>query len=205
MIAFSGATRDEVVNPGEEASVRTPELYDPATGTWTELAAGSRDRTYHNTAVLLADGRILVGGHSPIPSGYTYHQQKPAELGLANNFKDPSFEVFEPPYLFRGPRPDIRYAPSRIAWGSTFPVLVDDPADVDSIVLISLPSQTHIVDSDLRSLKLDFQRVKSLYACDPQKASWWKYEPKKFTAAEYDQLANHAAGLSGGYSRTATR
>jgi hypothetical protein len=159
VIAFSGATRDEVVSPGDEAPVRVPELYDPRTDSWTELDAGSRDRTYHNTAVLLADGRILVGGHSPIPHRYTYHQQQNPLLGLANNFKDPSFEVFEPPYLFRGRRPDITYAPSRIAWGSRFRVDVDDAASIESVVLISLPTQTHVVDADLRSLRLSFQRI----------------------------------------------
>ena len=38
------------------------ELWDPRTGTWTELAPSSRDRVYHNTAMLLPDGRVLVGG-----------------------------------------------------------------------------------------------------------------------------------------------
>lgn len=157
VLAFSGANRDEVVEPGNEAPVHTAEIYNPATDSWTALAPGRRDRTYHNTAVLLADGRVLVGGHSPIPYNYTFHQQQNPALGLANNFKDPSFEVFEPPYLFRGARPDISYAPSRIAWGSQFPVAVDNAQSIESVVLISLPTLTHVVDPDLRSLKLNFQ------------------------------------------------
>ena len=44
-------------------------MFDPETQTWTELAEQAKGRTYHNTAVLLADGRVLVGGHTPIATG----------------------------------------------------------------------------------------------------------------------------------------
>ena len=41
------------------SSTRRPE-------TWRTDAEGKRLRTYHNTAVLLPDGRVLVGGHAPL-------------------------------------------------------------------------------------------------------------------------------------------
>src|SRR5206468_10919262 len=69
VMAFSGANRDEVVSPGSGNAVRQAELYDPKTGQWTPMASAHHGRTYHNTAALLPDGRVLVGGHAPIPNG----------------------------------------------------------------------------------------------------------------------------------------
>ena len=38
------------------------ELWDPATGAWTTMASLTRTRTYHSTALLLPDGRVLSAG-----------------------------------------------------------------------------------------------------------------------------------------------
>ena len=66
VMVFSGGNRDGVVAPGLEGPIRTAERFDPDTGTWTEMATGHRARTYHNTAVLMEDGRVMIAGHSPI-------------------------------------------------------------------------------------------------------------------------------------------
>ena len=151
----SGGDKDEVLTPGFELPVRTPELYNPTTGTWTAMAASARDRTYHNSAILLPDGRVLVGGHSPIWTGYgATHDAIPGVT--ANNDKDPSFEVFSPPYLFKGPRPAISSAQSGIAWGSSFTIGTPTPGDIGSVVLSRLPSAQHITDSDTRTIRLSF-------------------------------------------------
>lgn len=158
--AFSGADKDEVVSPGFERPVREAEQYDPATGTWTRLAPGGRDRTYHNTAVLLPDMRVLVGGHSPIVAGYGSHSDVAPGV-TANNDKDASLELYSPPYLFRGDRPHITSAPAGIAWGSTFDIGIGDtPADqIDSVMLMRLPALTHIVDGNQRTLKLHKEAI----------------------------------------------
>jgi hypothetical protein len=72
--------------------VLTPEIYNPATGTWTELAAQTAPRMYHSTALLLPDGRVLSAGQSS---------------GQYEN----TGEIFSPPYLFMGARPVISSAP----------------------------------------------------------------------------------------------
>ncbi|MDQ6746650.1 MAG: hypothetical protein M3010_00885, partial [Candidatus Dormibacteraeota bacterium] len=50
---FSGANRDEVIDPGNEQPVRTAEWYTPWDRQFHALSDGARDRTYHNTAILL--------------------------------------------------------------------------------------------------------------------------------------------------------
>jgi Galactose oxidase-like, Early set domain len=158
VLALNGADKDEVIDPGSEAPIRTPELYDPATNTWTDMAPESRDRTYHNSAILLPDGRVLSGGHSPIPASYGAHHTLMPGI-TASNDKDPSFQIWSPPYLFYGPRPKITHAPHGVAWGSTFTINVDDPATIGSVVAMRTPSQQHVNDSDTRTLNLPFRQT----------------------------------------------
>ena len=157
VLALNGADKDEVVDPGSGSPIRTPELYDPATNTWTDVAPESRDRTYHNAAILLPDGRVLSGGHTPIPASYGAHHTLVPGV-TSNNDKDPSFQVWSPPYLFYGPRPRITHAPNAVAWGSTFTVDVDDPSSIRTIVAMRTPSTQHVIDSGTRTLELSFQR-----------------------------------------------
>ena len=109
ILAVGGADKDEVIDPGMEVAINAAELYDPTTGEWTEMASHARDRTYHNSALLLPDMRVLLGGHVPIAADYG---GAPQDQGgpFANNDNDPSFEVWSPPYLFRGERPSITRA-----------------------------------------------------------------------------------------------
>jgi len=158
VLAFSGANRDEVLLPGTGTPVTTPELFDPATGTWRALADQSHSRTYHNTAVLLPDGRVLLGGHAPISTAYSFDVSLP---GLSpNEGRDPSFEIYEPPYLFKGDRPSIVTAPDSIANGSTFAVTLGSDAQAEaaqragSVVVVRNTAMTHLVDGDQRTVEL---------------------------------------------------
>lgn len=154
-IAFSGANRDEVVGAGSGFPVHQAELFDPATGTWTRLASGVDDRTYHNTAVLLPTGQVLVGGHSPISTFYGYDQTLPG--GFSNNWRDPSFELYNPPYLYWGvPRPTVTLTQSLLHYGESAVLGVGsaDPGDIASVVLVRNPALTHLVDGDQREVVL---------------------------------------------------
>jgi Domain of unknown function (DUF1929) len=154
VLAFNGSDRDEVAGPGVEIAVQKTELYDPATAKWTTLASSHQPRTYHNTAVLLPDGRVLVGGHAPISTLYLNDTTIPG--GFApHDGRDPSFEIYSPPYLFHGARPKIEDAPDRIRYGSEIDVQVDGAAsDIASVVLVRNPSVTHLVDADQRNVVL---------------------------------------------------
>lgn len=146
VLLMNGGDVDDTWDPGATAAVRTPELYDPTTNTWRELAAGGRDRVYHSSAVLLPDGRVLVGGHAPHPAHYTRHDNP---LTRSNNFKDATFEIFEPPYLFRGDRPVIG------SFDVSPDAVVLDASGASEVVLVRMGAVTHGQDSDMRAVVLE--------------------------------------------------
>ena len=151
VMVFSGSNVDEVVTPGVGVPVMQDEMFDPATETWTRMATQNDPRTYHNTALLQQDGSVLVGGHAPINTLYLYAINLP---GLSPNFgRDPSFEVYYPPYMFR-PRPTITAAPATIAPGQSFSVLTPQAGSIASAVLMRRTALTHDVDGDQRSVVL---------------------------------------------------
>jgi hypothetical protein len=158
VLAVGGADKDHAIDPSSEIAVRVPELYDPATGQWSDMAPNARDRTYHNSAVLLPDMRVLFGGHAPLPPHYGGPNQ---DMGapFANNDKDSSFEVWSPPYLHRGPRPRINHAPAGLAYGERFNLGTPDTGEIESVLLIKTPSPQHVLDPDQRTLELTFEKA----------------------------------------------
>jgi hypothetical protein len=116
---------------GDAAIHRNIELYDPATGQWTLGPAQDELRTYHSTALLLPDGRVLSAGDD----GYG---------GSSND----TAEVYEPPYLFKGLRPSIASAPDAVTYGDTF--TVDASADATRAVLMAPAAVTHANDMSQR-------------------------------------------------------
>ncbi|KAI3946338.1 hypothetical protein MKW98_010462 [Papaver atlanticum] len=77
--------------------VLNPVLYQPESSKYEIMEASKTPRMYHSTAILITDGRVLVGGSNP-NKNYNFTEQFPTEL---------SVEVFSPPYLSSGPRPQI--------------------------------------------------------------------------------------------------
>ena len=126
VMAFSGADRDEVVLPGSGVPVKQAERFDPVSERWTPMATAGHARTYHNTAMLLPDGRVLVGGHAPINTAYLFSITLP---GFSpNDGRDPSFEIYSPPYVFSSDRPTIAGAPAQLS-PSAAPVLRHPPRE----------------------------------------------------------------------------
>lgn len=130
----------------DEGSIYIPELWDPATEQWTNLAMHSKPRNYHSVALLLPDGRVFAGGGGLCGGCSTNH---------------PNAEIFTPPYLFDAngglaARPVINSAASEIGYNWTFTVYMDDDMPIEKFNLIRLSSATHSTNTDQRFLSLPF-------------------------------------------------
>jgi hypothetical protein len=125
-------------------AVHAAELWSPATGTWTTLASNAVTRMYHSTSLLLPDGRVLHTGSGDGASA-------PREL---------SYELFSPPYLFRGARPTLTgFTPTVVGYGQTLNVQTPDGADITKVRLIRTGSVTHAFDQAARLVPLSFSQV----------------------------------------------
>jgi hypothetical protein len=145
----------------EAAGVRDAELWDPDQETWTTLAAESVVRTYHSTALLLPDGRVLSTGSGDAAGGTDQR----------------SAQIFTPPYLFApsgqlAVRPSITSAPTHLSYGQQFSVETPDAAQVTRGSLIRLSSVTHSMNETQRILPLSFSSSggSSLVATAPANA-----------------------------------
>jgi Domain of unknown function (DUF1929)/PKD domain/Bacterial Ig domain len=145
-----------VINEDATTATLGADLYDPATGTWKAGAAEVYPRLYHNTAVLLPDGCVIVTGSNPQRGVYEQH-----------------IEIYTPPWLFDAngnwipwsARPQITTAPAKIGYGSaTFQVQTPNAPgaslpDVVSVVLVKPGSDTHSFDMEQRVVGLKFTRT----------------------------------------------
>ena len=159
VLVVSGADRDEVALPGTGFPILEAELFDPETETFRKVATQHRPRTYHNSAALLPDGSVLIGGHAPINTAYAYSVTLP---GFSpNDGRDPSFEIYKPPYMFSS-RPAIGTRAKTVAVGERFRVGLKNSdsatasmnANIESAVLVRRTSITHLIDGDQRSVEL---------------------------------------------------
>ena len=123
-----------------EKAALEAELYDPPTGAWTLGATSRVPRLYHSVAVLLPDGTVITAGSNPA--------RLDEELRL---------ELYLPPYLFRGPRPQLDAAPTELAYGQTFAIATSPAQSVAQVSLVRPKATTHASDTDQRLVAVDFQ------------------------------------------------
>jgi hypothetical protein len=118
----------------------TPEIWNPVTETWTQVAAMQQPRMYHSTAILLPDGRVLAAGGGRWSTATDYA----------------SAEIYSPPYLFAGARPTITTAPSTMTYGATATIQTPDAQSIAAVALIGLGTVTHTLDPGQRYVTLPF-------------------------------------------------
>ncbi len=139
-VLVSGGSMVSNVAIGVTYSAR---IWNPANNGWTTTPSGKKMRLYHSVAMLLPDGRVLLGGGGA--------------PGPQNNL---NAEIYTPPYLYKqdrtatlATRPVITSAPQTAAWGARINVGVD-VAGVSRVTLVKTGSATHTVDFDQRFLPL---------------------------------------------------
>jgi hypothetical protein len=106
-------------------------------GQWEALATMASDRGYHQTALLLPSGKVLIAGGEG---------RLPLPLGIDD------YEIYSPPYIFQ-PRPTWQQAPQEnVTYGGTYPVHFTMPAGaaLGRVVLMRPGCSTHHFDADQR-------------------------------------------------------
>ena len=165
---YSGNNPGSLVlkNCGTATSVATnvTDLYDPATNTWRALAGMTRWTHYHSVGVLVPDGRVLDTGGAGTTSIRSFAGD------------DDRVEAFEPPYLFRGVRPQIdSVSGTNLPVGGTFTLNVSRTSAVTEVVLLGTQAVTHWIDGGTqRYLSLNFtqsgSQVQATLPNDPVRA-----------------------------------
>ena len=127
----------------DSRAVLPAEVWDPATGIWTTVAPMSVPRLYHSVAVLLPDGRVFVSGGG-------------GDTGVTDQR---SYQIYSPPYLFKGPRPTVTSAPGTVQYNGTAFIGTPDGAGIQSVTLTRIGSVTHAFDENARALPLAFTQT----------------------------------------------
>lgn len=124
------------------------DLYDPMTDSWRVMAPMKNAREYHAITLLLPDGRVLVQAGTGQPS-----LNPPLSVSQ-------EIEVFSPPYLFRGPRPQINaISNTDLKRGESVSLDIAFTSQVTSVRIIGMNAITHFLDAGVpRLLDLPFSQ-----------------------------------------------
>jgi hypothetical protein len=128
-----------------QTDVHLTTRFDPQTGELLPAAPNGVGRNYHATAILLPDGRVMTMGSDPLFSD--------DENTMPGHFET-RIEIYSPPYLFAGERPQITDAPDEVVRGTTFPVTADTES-VAAARLLRPSAVTHQTDPEQRSVALE--------------------------------------------------
>jgi hypothetical protein len=143
-------------NGNPDNAVRIAEIWNPTTNSWSQMAAMSYPRQYHSTAVLLPNGKVLVGGGTYQPG---------ADFGCVDLDNQYTTEIFSPPYLYNpdnslATRPGIASAPTTATYGQNINVGVQGGAGnaalISKATLVRLSSVTHSFNQNQRFNNLSF-------------------------------------------------
>ena len=131
----------------DAGSAMKPELWNPVTESFRELAQMAVPRNYHSIAMLTLDGKVLAGGGGLCGDCSTNHSD---------------FEILTPPYLFdedgnSAQRPTIVTAPTVATYGNDINVKTTSP--IKALVLLRMSAVTHSINNAQRRIPLDFVQI----------------------------------------------
>jgi hypothetical protein len=137
-----GAGGNNLYNFDPSRAERQVEVFDG--NHWTLGPPQAETRTYHSTAILLPDGSVLSAGDDNPDATDTNPQLD-------------TYEIYKPPYFFKGQRPTIGSAPARVEYDRSFTVGTPN-TNIDHAVLVAPGAATHAVDMNQRVIKLPVSR-----------------------------------------------
>ena len=122
------------------------EMWNPATGQWSDMATATIPRLYHSSSILLPDATVMTGGGG--------------DPGPVTNL---NAEIYYPPYLYLkdgsgtpAPRPAITSAPDVLGWGENFAVGVSSATAISRVTLVRTGVVTHNFNENQRFQELGF-------------------------------------------------
>ncbi|MBI1730126.1 DUF1929 domain-containing protein [Candidatus Acetothermia bacterium] len=150
-VAAGAPQAGEKVFTNEWGYTNAVDLYDPLADSWRKMSPMKNAREYHAITLLLPDGRVLVHAGAGRPAF-----NPPPSVSE-------EIEAFSPPYLFRGPRPEIHsISATDLARGDSFSFELSFPAQLTDVKLIGVNAITHFLDAGIpRLLELPFSQSES--------------------------------------------
>ncbi|MDN5750209.1 MAG: galactose oxidase early set domain-containing protein, partial [Pseudonocardia sp.] len=146
-ILIAGGSRD--YRGKGQSHIYEASLYTPSTNSLRPAADSAVGRDYHTEGLLLPNGQVIVMGGDALFSD-------------ENNSRDADFEhrleIYSPPYMFAGARPEITDAPPTVELGETMTVATPDADRIDRARLIRPSAVTHVTDLEQRSVALEIER-----------------------------------------------
>ncbi|MFJ3275013.1 galactose oxidase-like domain-containing protein [Streptomyces sp. NPDC086776] len=132
------------------SNVLQARLYDAKTDRYKRVADPAVGRNYHSGSVLLPDGRIMIFGSDSL-----YADRANSRPGVFEQ----RIEIYTPPYLYRGSRPELTAGPKRLRRGGTGMFTTSRGSTITSAKLMRPSAVTHVTDTDQRSVELGLART----------------------------------------------
>lgn len=127
---------------------RDTRIYHVASNSFSWAASSITGRDYHSGGILLPNGSVLTLGGNPL-----FGNQQDTAPQTFNH----EIDVYDPPYLFRGPRPRITAAPGVLRRRHSYLITVTQSARISYLRLMRPDNPTHVTDVNERSVAVSFR------------------------------------------------
>lgn len=122
------------------------QLFDTATGAVTTVATTNIPRHDHSNGTLLPDGTVLISGGNRV------------DLSSDEDAAVPVAQLYSPAYLFKGDRPEVKWAPGKVRYGKKFAIKLAGKPTIGQVALLRIGPTTHNWSWGNEYVRLSFQQ-----------------------------------------------